>query len=33
VSKLTEAFVAGAKPEGMMAMLVKATGGEGVQFG
>jgi NAD(P)-dependent dehydrogenase (short-subunit alcohol dehydrogenase family) len=33
VSKLTETFVAGAKPEGMMAMLVKATGGEGVQFG
>jgi NAD(P)-dependent dehydrogenase (short-subunit alcohol dehydrogenase family) len=33
VDKLTEAFSAGAKPEGMMAMLVKATGGEGVQFG
>jgi NAD(P)-dependent dehydrogenase (short-subunit alcohol dehydrogenase family) len=33
VSKLTETFVTGARPEGMMAMLVKATGGEGVQFG
>jgi NAD(P)-dependent dehydrogenase (short-subunit alcohol dehydrogenase family) len=33
VSKLTETFVTGARPDGMMAMLVKATGGEGVQFG
>jgi NAD(P)-dependent dehydrogenase (short-subunit alcohol dehydrogenase family) len=33
VSKLTETFVTGARPEGMTAMLVKATGGEGVQFG
>jgi NAD(P)-dependent dehydrogenase (short-subunit alcohol dehydrogenase family) len=33
VGKLAEAFVTGVRPEGMMAMLVKATGGEGVRFG
>jgi NAD(P)-dependent dehydrogenase (short-subunit alcohol dehydrogenase family) len=33
LAKLTETFPTGVVPEGMMAMMVKATGGEGVQFG
>jgi NAD(P)-dependent dehydrogenase (short-subunit alcohol dehydrogenase family) len=33
VTKLKEAFPGGAAPEGMMPMMVKATGGEGVQLG
>jgi NAD(P)-dependent dehydrogenase (short-subunit alcohol dehydrogenase family) len=33
VGKLKEAFPSGAAPEGMMPMMVKATGGEGVQLG
>jgi NAD(P)-dependent dehydrogenase (short-subunit alcohol dehydrogenase family) len=33
VAKLKEAFPSGAAPEGMMPMMVKATGGEGVQLG
>jgi NAD(P)-dependent dehydrogenase (short-subunit alcohol dehydrogenase family) len=33
VAKLKEAFPGGAAPEGMMPMMVKATGGEGVQLG
>jgi NAD(P)-dependent dehydrogenase (short-subunit alcohol dehydrogenase family) len=33
VAKLREAFPSGAAPEGMMPMMVKATGGEGVQLG
>ena len=32
-SKLTEVFPNGIAPEGMMAMMVKASGGEGVQLG
>jgi hypothetical protein len=33
IEKLREAFPNGAAPEGMMPMMVKATGGEGVQLG
>jgi NAD(P)-dependent dehydrogenase (short-subunit alcohol dehydrogenase family) len=33
VAKLTEVFPNGVAPEGMMPMMVKATGGEGVQLG
>jgi hypothetical protein len=33
VDRLKEAFPNGAVPEGMMPMMVKATGGEGVQLG
>ena len=33
VAKLKEAFPQGAAPEGMMPMMVKATGGQGVQLG
>jgi NAD(P)-dependent dehydrogenase (short-subunit alcohol dehydrogenase family) len=33
LEKLTETFPTGTSPEGMMQMMVKATGGEGVRFG
>ncbi|HEX2051619.1 MAG TPA: SDR family oxidoreductase [Actinomycetota bacterium] len=33
LAKLTEAFPHGVAPEGMMPMMVKATGGQGVQLG
>jgi NAD(P)-dependent dehydrogenase (short-subunit alcohol dehydrogenase family) len=33
IAKLREAYPAGATPEGMMAMMVRATGGTGIQIG